>query len=358
MSRPAISFRLSKHLAEPSDVVSIAAGAASLLALSLTLVPIQARAEGGITGPTSGVICDQSGGACYDRQGPSISLTQAYLGSIAAARLTDALRNKPASTEFRLSNGAQCDTRVATCWKDGWRKTQLAPWLTTQLFGALPSAGGSVSGAGLQGLQAPRAGVVCDPAGQVCYDKFGLSLGLTRQYFGAIAEQNALRNLNGQAPPRQFRLSEGSACDVTVRTCWSDGWSRTRVNAALSQQLFGVGAGSGGGQTVTGRPAGCRITRWFKVLYNGPCQLQESSGHHRRGLIVQLQDRTVYSVSRQRSGAYQLTDPDGAVWPLQVRDQGTNMSLTWSDRVLTITPQNRPSAGTTLLQLINSLLGQ
>jgi len=44
-------------------------------------------------------------------------------------------------------------------------------------------------------------------------------MGITREYFGAYAEQAALRNLGGQAPPRQFKLSNGSACDLTARTC-------------------------------------------------------------------------------------------------------------------------------------------
>lgn len=30
------------------------------------------------------------------------------------------------------------------------------------------------------GLSLPQKGVVCDPAGQICYDQQGISLGLTR----------------------------------------------------------------------------------------------------------------------------------------------------------------------------------
>jgi hypothetical protein len=338
----------------------LAGATGAALALTLAFTPAPVRAQASINGPAPGVICDQTGGVCYDRQGPSIGLTQTYLGSIAAGRLTDSLRNQPPTTEFRLSNGAVCDTRAGACWSDGWPKTQLATSLTQQLFGALP-AGQS----GLQGLQSPQRGVVCDPAGQVCYDQAGLSLGLTREYYGALAEQTVLRNLGGQAPPKQFRLSEGSACDVQARTCWSDGWSRQRVNVALSNQLFSAGGGlptgggrpQPGGMTQASRPAQCRVTRWFKVLYNGTCTIEESGGNRGRNLNVQLPDG-LYAISRQRGGTYQLTDPQGKIWPLQVRDQGTSLSMIWSDRVLSVTPQNKPASGMSLGQLINSLLGQ
>lgn len=329
---------------------------AGLLSTGLAGFPSASEAQTAITGPAPGVICDQAGPTCYDRQGASVGLTQTYFGSIAANRLTDELRNRPQTNEFRLSNGAVCDLRLASCWSDGWQKAQLAPKLTQQLFGSLPPAHNG-SAHGLQGLQAPRPGVVCDPGGQICYDQAGLSLGLTREYFGAYAEQSALRNLGGQAPPRQFRLSNGSACDGIARTCWSDGWSRQRVNVALSNQLFG-GSGGGGGSGGTSRPAQCRMTRWFKSLYNGNCELRETRSNRGRLLEVSLQDGNVYTISRPRSGSYQISDLNGTSWPVQVKDEGRTISFSWSDRVLTVTPQVAPSSGLSLGQLIDSLLGQ
>jgi hypothetical protein len=338
---------------QPTLVGLLSAG---LLSTGLAGFPSASQAQAAITGPAPGVICDQAGPTCYDRQGPSVGLTQTYFGSIAANRLTAELRNRPQTNEFRLSNGAVCDLRLASCWSDGWQKAQLAPKLTQQLFGSLPP-GQNGSGNGLQGLQAPRAGVVCDPGGQLCYDQSGLSLGLTREYFGAYAEQSALRNLGGQAPPRQFRLSNGSACDGMARTCWSDGWSRQRVNVALSNQLFG-GSGGGSGSGGTTRPAQCRMTRWFKSLYNGNCELRETRSNRGRLLEVSLQDGNVYTISRPRSGSYQISDRNGTSWPVQVKDEGRTISFSWSDRVLTVTPQVAPSSGLSLGQLIDSLLGQ
>lgn len=339
---------------QPSLLGLLSAG---LLSASLGLVPNAAGAQGSINGPAPGVICDQAGPTCYDRQGPSIGLTQTYFGSIAAERLTAELRNRPSSSAFRLSNGAVCDLQSATCWSDGWQKGQLAPKLTQQLFGSLPPTYRG-SGNGLQGLQAPRPGAVCDPGGQVCYDQAGLSLGLTREYFGAFAEQAALRNLGGQAPPKQFRLSTGSACDAIARTCWSDGWSRQQVNVALSNQLFGGGGGGGGGTGSQARQGQCKLSRWFKTLYSGSCELREIRSNRGRLLEVSLQDGNLYTISRPRSGNYQISDRNGTSWPLQVRDQAGTTSFSWADRVLTVTPQSAPSSGLSLGQLIDSLLGQ
>ena len=334
---------------------------AALLVAGLNVVPLLAQpadAQGAITAPAAGVICDQAGPTCYDKQGPSIGLTQTYFGSIAANQLLAELRERPTANDFRLSNGSVCDLRAATCWRDGWQKAQMAPKLTQQLFGSLPTAANQ-SGGGLQGLQTPRAGIVCDPGSSpVCYDQSGLSLGLTREYFGTFAEQTALRNLGGQAPPRQFRLSNGSACDLNARTCWSDGWDRKQVNFALSNQLFGSanGTGTGAASTQT-RAAQCRMTRWFKSLYNGNCELRENRTSKGRLLEVSLQDGNVYSVSKPRGGGYQLSDAKGNSWPVNVNDQGRSVSFTWSDRVLTVTPTAAPSNGNSFGQLLNNLMG-
>ena len=116
---------------------------AALLVAGLNVVPLltqPADAQGAITAPAPGVICDQAGPTCYDKQGPSIGLTQTYFGSIAANRLLAELRERPTTNDFRLSNGSVCDLRAATCWSDGWQKAQMAPKLTQQLFGSLPPA--------------------------------------------------------------------------------------------------------------------------------------------------------------------------------------------------------------------------
>lgn len=345
---------------QPRPSTRIGLASAGLIAGSLLGWAPSAQAQPAISSPAAGVICDQAGPTCYDRQGPSIGLTQTYFGVIAANRLTAELRDRPTSNDFRLSNGTVCELMRSACWSDGWQRAQLNTTVTQQLFGALPPSASGASG-GLQGLQTPRAGVVCDPGGQICYDQAGLSMGITREYFGAYAEQAALRNLGGQAPPRQFKLSNGSACDLTARTCWSDGWGRQSPNIALSKQLFGASQAGGSGNnpganSVTTKTAQCNLTRWFKSLYRGSCELREIRGGRGSRIEVSLQDGVGYTINKLRGGGYQISDTKGGVWPLQVRDQGSMISFIWSDRVLSVTPEQAPRSGSSLGQLINGLL--
>ena len=52
----------------------------------------------------------------------------------------------------------------------------------------------------------PRAGEVCDQVGQVCYDSYGPSIGITKIYFGQFAADRLSQNLS-RSSSRDFRLS-------------------------------------------------------------------------------------------------------------------------------------------------------
>ncbi len=317
------------------------------LILSTGLGTAVLAAEPNLSSPAPGVLCDAAGPVCYDAQGPSIGHTQTYFGRTAATQLTQQLSGRPPVQEFRLSNGSVCDTRASLCWSDGYNRRTVAPQLSQQLFGSSTISSSST------GLQFPQSGVVCESAGKLCYDRMGLSLGLTREYFGTYAEQQALRQLNGQAPPRVFRLGNGSVCDVDARRCWSDGWERRSPNPSLSRQLFGQEAGD------TARLAQCRLTRWFKVLNSGSCEIGEGLGERGRTLTITLSDGAVISFSNPRGLGYQLSDSKGNTWPVRVIDQGSSINFSWSDRVLQVTPQRQQGAwAPSLGQLLDSLLSK
>jgi hypothetical protein len=74
-------------------------------------------------------------------------------------------------------------------------------------------------------------------------------------------------------------------------------------------------------------------------------------------LEVNLLDGSRYSITRPRTGNFELTDPQGKIWPLQVRDQGQTVNFSWSDRVLTVGEQGTTNSGQSLGNLINRLLG-
>ena len=121
------------------------------------------------------------------------------------------------------------------------------------------------------GLTFPQQGIVCDPQGQVCYDQQGISLGLTREYYGRRAEKDLMAQFSSQPLPQEYRLSDGSVCSVPARTCWSDGWSMRYVNQQLTNQLYGHS--NTANQVLSKENGYCRLDDWGLRAYNGRCRL-------------------------------------------------------------------------------------
>jgi hypothetical protein len=209
-------------------------------------------------------------------------------------------------------------------------------------------------------VSAPSPGVVCDERGRVCYDRQGLSLALTQQYYGQIAAQNLLNQLAGSPAPTDFRLSNGAACSSAVRTCWSDGWGRRQVDATLSQQLYG---GSGGGYNPGGggynpnnannpnridqTDAGyCQLYRSGRRLFTGSCTLRKVShtDKNRTRFDATLGNGSSYSF-RQRDGVTVIQDASGNSWPVSASVQGRNVSFRWADMQLIATRTGANNAG-------------
>lgn len=199
-------------------------------------------------------------------------------------------------------------------------------------------------------VSVPSPGVVCDERGRVCYDRQGLSLALTQQYYGQIAAQNLLNQLAGSPAPTDFRLSSGAACSSAVRTCWSDGWGRRQVDAALTQQLYG---GSGGyspnnpnriDQTDAGY---CQLYRGGRRLFTGSCTLRKVShtDKNRTRFDATLGNGSSYSF-RQRDGVTVIQDASGNSWPVSASVQGRNVSFRWADMQLIATRTGANNAGT------------
>ena len=100
-----------------------------------------ARPARAVDFPRPGVVCDAPRQVCFDSQGPSVALTRQFYGFGASNRLLANLSGRPAQREFLLSGGQLCDVNQRICWEDGWRRRQVNPRLSRQLFGTTPSAG-------------------------------------------------------------------------------------------------------------------------------------------------------------------------------------------------------------------------
>jgi heat shock protein HslJ len=95
--------------------------------------------SGALFSPDQRVLCNRDRAVCYDRFGPSIGLTQAFLGQEASDRLTDALRAVPPPAmepEFSVADDIVCRREVGPCLVNGTEDATL----TAVLFGPWASA--------------------------------------------------------------------------------------------------------------------------------------------------------------------------------------------------------------------------
>ena len=180
----------------------------------------------------------------------------------------------------------------------------------------------------------PARGVVCDQAGQVCYDSQGLSMGFTQEYFGSQAVQNLTNQLRGGPAPQEFRLSNGVACSSVARTCWSDGWSRNLVDWSLTSQLYNRSSGSASDSPVA--PAAeqasgfCTLSRQGQQLFSGGCQLKKVVRGSKTRFEAALGNGQTYSFVT-RDGSFVIQDGSGGAWPVGFEDRGTTGVFRWND---------------------------
>ena len=85
--------------------------------------PAAAALPDALASPDHGVVCNRETGVCYDRLGPSIGLTQIFLGKAAAERLLASLRQHPenhrAGTVFSPAQGVECMRETGPCRVNG-----------------------------------------------------------------------------------------------------------------------------------------------------------------------------------------------------------------------------------------------
>jgi heat shock protein HslJ len=88
--------------------------------------------------PDRAVVCHKANQICFDRFGPSIGLTEVFLGQTAAQRLTATLREHPLEqsqgARFSLDPGVDCILETGPCRVAG----DLHAGLTMALFGPWP----------------------------------------------------------------------------------------------------------------------------------------------------------------------------------------------------------------------------
>jgi len=199
--------------------------------------------------------------------------------------------------------------------------------------------------AAAQAVDFPRPGLVCDGSRQICYDRQGPSLALTRQYFGPGAANQLLAQLSGRPPQREFMLSSGQLCDLSAGSCWDDGWRRGQVNVLLSRHLFGVAPapaagpmpgsiGLPGPQNPPGRRL-CQLSQRGLPVFNGPCRLFRQNDGSGLDDLVQMGSGQQFRFQR-RGSLLVLSDASGT-WPVFPLERGNSVQFRWANLLLEVT---------------------
>jgi hypothetical protein len=212
-----------------------------------------------------------------------------------------------------------------------------------------------------KGITYPKAGVVCDQVGQVCYDSYGPSIGITKIYFGQFAADRLTANLRG-ASSNNFRLSSGQACSIQKRTCWDDGWSEKNVARGLTKQLFGTSNNNNSRQVSTD-DGQCKLKQGTKTLYEGSCDLKQVSQGERNRFVITLGNGNKYVFRSSDGNNYTISDSFGGSWPVRFEDHGPKGVFRFADYKLIATqsgntnePTNSNEAlGAAVNNLLNNL---
>lgn len=214
------------------------------------------------------------------------------------------------------------------------RPPSVAPLVLAVFAAAAPLTQSPLLAAGSVDTREP--GVVCDAVEQLCYNGAGLALEATHRAFGRYGETKARRLIDKGERGRTFKLSNGVACDVAVRTCWDDGWKRRNVSNTMTRHLFGGGSQawnnsvSDGGSGYSGD---CLVRRRGRTLFQGSCELLEQGNGRERRFIATMRDGPRYVFQRQRGDIW-INDGSGGSWPVEYRDYGRAAVFRWSDMSL------------------------
>ncbi len=199
----------------------------------------------------------------------------------------------------------------------------------------------------------PAAGVVCDGTNQLCYDRNGLSLALTRTYFGQYAERIAQQNFGSRLPLQRFELSNGVICQTDRQSCWRLENGQRVQAGRISNQLFAQVPTPFPSPSPYPQPAPspsgatglCRLMRGGEQLFNGICALREIRQGFDPRFEVQLRQGPTY-VFEQTNRGYVIADSMGGRWPVNMEDRGNSGIFRWGDYRLDVTQRNyRPDYG-------------
>jgi heat shock protein HslJ len=118
-----------------------------VLAFTATAAVLSQSLPRGLYSPGRGVVCDSARGICFDKYGPSIGLTEVYLGKKAADTLTSLLRGRRPDSVFHPLTGIDCVGGKGPCTVNGEIDSNLSSLLYVQ--SSLPETLGAEAAAAM-----------------------------------------------------------------------------------------------------------------------------------------------------------------------------------------------------------------
>ena len=89
------------------------------------------------------------------------------------------------------------------------------------------------------GLISPEVGTICNEHGKICYDTFGVSIGITKEVMGKQAAEKLTRELSAVDEKffdrTNFNPIEGVSCHTLEKACYEG----EKISKFLSAALFG-----------------------------------------------------------------------------------------------------------------------
>ena len=207
----------------------------------------------------------------------------------------------------------------------------------------------------------PRAGEVCDQVGQVCYDSFGPSIGITKIYFGQFAADRLSQNLS-RSSRRDFRLSSGQACSISMRTCWNDGWNAQNKDKRLTRQLFDSAPAQPqphAHKQVAKQNGFCSLSEAGRPIFDGPCDLKQVVKGNTSRFRIHLSNGNTYVFSNKGGHGYTINDSFGGSWPVTFVDHGNTGVFRFANYKLVATQSNgnpQPTTGEVAGAAIGAML--
>ncbi len=121
-----------------------------------------------------------------------------------------------------------------------------------QFFLLLPAGAGDNQLPG--GLISPQAGTICNEKVKVCYDAFGVSIGITKDIMGEQAAKKLISEL-AAVPEKYFDRTtfnpvQGISCYTLEKACYGE----NMISKTLSAALFGDAVGNYGSEVLDDVP--------------------------------------------------------------------------------------------------------